>query len=319
MSDRPDRPDGTYAVHIHQSAPEPDPVTEQSEPAAPPRIGQASQSIPVRPHQPAPGDSAAFAPLEIPLPPPLPPAEPLEVDLELAPPGAELPPAPSYYHPPGRELEATSLLRASPGAAGDLELDDRPALPSPHERSAGHADKQTPFKYTPMPPREPWWKRNIVSLVLGAILLVVASYIYGCTAVMGDTIDFRQNMADDMRTEFNNLNANWVVVTPEQVRASAQKVANKHGLDAVKVDIIAEPLGNVRSAGTTCDLANEPAALEYLGVHERTYLANARFDCTLPDHLLTLRVFVEGRWGLFHHEFDQVARVLVNKYSAVDD
>lgn len=318
MSDPRDRPDETHAVHIHQRPPKADDA-DAEDLSAPRRrrVGEASQTIPTRAHRPQPGDSAAFSPLEIPLPPPA-ASHDLDFELELAPLGTELaPPAPAQAPLIGAEIEATSLLRPAAGRA-DLDVEPPPPLPTPHERSAAHSDKQTPFTYAHVP-REPWWKRNIGGLVVGALVLAIGSYVYGCTAVMGDAVSFRRDMADDVRTEFNNMNAEWTVVTPKLAHEAVQRAAARHDLNVDRVDIEAQPIGSKPTAGGACTVANYPPALEFMSGLERRALEQSQHHCNVPEYVLVIRAHVDGRWGLYHHEFDQVARVFVNNYDPAGD
>ncbi|HUH05535.1 MAG TPA: hypothetical protein VML75_26255 [Kofleriaceae bacterium] len=284
-----------------------------------------------------------------PLPPPKPVAAPPPMDLDaaaltLAAPGRlidlETPPEPvdeSERMPsidlldlsgplPGAGVDSPSFAEIGPEPlAGDEdepgwtpEVAEVPQAPTPFERAALHADRTAGIKVFLPPAPEPWWKRRLPHMILGSILLLIGSYVYGCTKVMGDSIAFRRALPE-AGIELRNLNSKWETVTPAKVERAVRNVAKKHDMKVSRVELLAEEIGQIELPGAGCRPANWPDTIMKLDGVDQLNLTKAGKVCAIPGYILTIRAHVSERWGLFKHGSDEVAYVLLNRYEPYDE
>lgn len=326
-----DRPDGAY-IYVRR-----------------PKQGQPKEPARSLDEQRPPIGTDLTADQELPLPspkplagPPMPSVAPAE--LELLAPGRmidlEAPPEPVDESermpsvdlldlsgpPPGAGFESPSFptIGPEPLAGGEDEpgwgydLAKVPKVPTPFERAALNTERTAGIKVFLPPPPEPWWKRRLPHMILGSILLLIGSYVYGCTKVMGDSIAFRRALPE-AGTELRNLNANWETVTPAKVERAVRNVAKKHDMKVSRVDVLAEEIGQIEMPGAGCRPANWPDTIMKLDGVDQLNLARAGKVCAIPGYILTIRAHVSERWGLFKHGMDEVAYVLINRYAPYDE
>lgn len=329
--DSDDRPDGAY-IYVRRPKPESN-------------LGEGSQLI-------GPAQREARPIEDLPLPPPKQPAPAgppavdagaLDLALEMGPGpmiDLEAPPPPvdeSERMPsidlldlsapaPGAGFESPSFraLQPEPTAGDDDEpgwgydVAEVPKAPSPFERSALHADRNAGMKIFLPPPPEPWWKRRLPHMIVGSILILISSYVYGCTKVMGDSIAFRRNMGD-VGTELRNLDGKWETVTPAKVKRALDNAASKHDMKIKRFEVHAEAIGQIEIPGAGCRPASWPDTIMKLDPIEQLNLAKLGRVCAIPNYIVTVRAAASGRWGLFEHSNEEVTYVLLNRYGLSDE
>jgi hypothetical protein len=296
-------------------------------------LGDSSERVEPLPREP---QAVALPDESLPLPPPR--------SVEAGPPPIDLNAAELVLGPgPTIDLEAPpepALDLASPDAGAGfespsfhtLETDDPdeepgwgvdvaevPKLPSPFERTGSLADRAPAIKRFLPPPPEPWWKRRMPHMIVGAILLACSSYVYGCTKVMGDSIGFRRELPE-ISTELRNLDGAWETITPSKVERAVKHIADRHDMDVRRVDIFAEEIGQIeRPDGMGCAPKNWPDTIQKLDGVDQMNLVKAGKVCAIPNFILTVRAHVSERWGLFKHGTDEVAYILLNRYSGLEE
>jgi hypothetical protein len=224
--------------------------------------------------------------------------------------------APAIVLPPSepREIEADEPDGAEGAPALEIAAVDKAA--SAHARSAGHQDKQVSFKVVLPPPPEPWWKRRLPHMITGAILLVILSYVYGCTKVHGRAIDLRRELANGMRSQVRAPGNEFGVWTPAAIREAARKVCAEHGFKLKDVKIVADKICT-RSVGFgMCQTVFNPPNISRLDAIEQTQIARG---CPKPDWILGVTVTAKSRWGLYAYEVEEVGYITLTRWSPTDE
>ncbi len=244
----------------------------------------------------------------------LPLRNPAPAGLGAAPGGGVAPVSPSAAAGGGVAPASSSV------AAAEIDLPAAEAVVGADSAKAGSftapGKKKLVIKAIPMPDPEPWIKRRYPHLIIGVILVLIASYLYGCTTIMASSVRLRREIGDVNRL-LENMNARHEVVTDADVVAAVQEVGKKCGVDIASddVSIFAEPLGQ-EQLGHSCRFAHTPDSFQKLSPVDQQMLMQAVKSCTVPDWILSVQISSKMRWGLFSHTVDATVHTWVRSYES---
>jgi len=162
---------------------------------------------------------------------------------------------------------------------------------------------------------EPWLKRRYPHIIIGVILLLVGSYLYGCTKVMAASGKLRRELSDVNRI-LENVNARGEVVTNDDVVAAVQEVGKRCGVGISRnhIEILGESLHQERLPGGVCHAGRIPDSFQLLPRTDQQMIVQNIKTCTAPDWIVTIRVSTTARWGLFSREIDATRVTWVRAY-----
>lgn len=155
------------------------------------------------------------------------------------------------------------------------------------------------FKPVPMPPPDPWLKRKMPALIAGGILLLIASYVYGCTRVAQKQRAFNEQLGDLGRV-LENHNARGETVTPASIVEDVKHLADEVGvsLDDDEIEVAADRIEVVRAPHGGCEVAVWPETVKYLSNWSYQRLMKEKQSCGIPRWIVGVKVDATVRWGL---------------------
>ncbi len=250
-----------------------------------------------------------------------------ELGLDLG--GPTAPPPSEFDAPSGGDAEALELDAPTGRDAEALEID----LPPPRavapgagapatgqggaarERPGAPKRKPIVIKPVPEPEPEPWLKRRYPHLIAISVLLIAASYLYGCTKVMASSVKFRREVGD-IETALGNMNGRGQTVTDADVVAAVKEVGKRCGLDIASGDIRieAEELRQIEVGRGRCRFSHVPDLVQRMSAVDQQMIMKSVQSCTAPRWILSVHVNSRARWGLFSHEIEATRTVAINSY-----
>lgn len=223
-------------------------------------------------------------------------------------------PRPAGDAPPVVEMEADE---PEPADDGGLEIAAVERVSTTHARAAGHVDKQVSFKVIAPPPPLPWWRRRLPHMITAAVLLVIGSYVYGCTKVHGRAIDFRRELGNGMREKMRHPANQDRVWTPAGVKQVAREVARDHGFELSDVRIQVEELCTLVLPTGGCQMMYSPSSFSRLDPSEQVLIAKPNV-CPKPDWIMSIQVDAGSRWGLYSYDVTEVATLTLTQWSPTE-
>lgn len=231
------------------------------------------------------------------------------MDLPLPDP-AELPPlspAPSARDahaapPPGVHFEVRDLKHATV----EQSLDTYAVAKPPARVSEPQVQAWKPIEIV----REPWLKRNYLSLILGGIAMMIGLYCYGCYDVMATESCMKKKMSQ-LSVVLGNKNARRQKVSAGDVTYEAQVLAHKCGVKVSEEQVVveADSLMVVRSPQGTCHMTNVPDTFQLLPHYEKEEILRGAQDCMLPNWIVRVEMKGDLRWGIASGDYHVVRAV----------
>jgi hypothetical protein len=168
----------------------------------------------------------------------------------------------------------------------------------------------------PPAPEKPWLVRNKMKLIFGALFVLIATYCYGCSQVMSQSVAFRSDIGDvNRRLEMQN--AKGQEVTDADVIYHVRMIGHENGLsiDEDDVEVTAHELGQAEMGTGKCKMLNGNFDLiQKLPQSEIDFIMKSSGSCMVPDAIIEIKIRATAKWGINSRDIDLDRYTWVAKY-----
>lgn len=229
---------------------------------------------------------------------------------------------PASYNGPFAEGSGTTPTPKAPAADdGHLTLDEVPE-PSSKYKALGARELDKPVFSLELPPTpdKSWLRRNRFKLVFGALVVLIATYCYGCSQVMSQSVNFRGEIGD-LNRRLEMQNAHGEVVTNADVIYHVRMIGHENGIAIGEgdVEVNAHELGQVKMGNGKCKMLNGDFELfQKLPKSEVDFIMKSPGSCTVPDAIIEVKIRATATWGFNSRDIDLDRYTWVARYDLTE-